>query len=174
MDPERRARIMQLLPQMARPPGVAEDEWEELLLIEAPSILGLALPGAEALDLSEPTFRTGSDEGDECRSASQTDSLAGYSPSPEASPVTRQGFNLHVPEEFCLEGPEPAHASEAIALRALRDRWIWEEDMLCLTESLPSSTRNFQVPLQGDAWSCSFLIWSLHSWGLGWSHEQLA
>ena len=28
---------------------------------------------------------------------------------------------------------------------------------MCLTESLPSSTRNFQVPSQGDAWSCSFL-----------------
>ena len=71
--------------------------------------------------------------------------------------MTRHGFNLHVPEEFCLDGPEPEQASEVLALRALRDRWIWEDDLMCLTESLPSSTRNFQVPSQGDAWSCSFL-----------------
>ena len=154
---QRRDRILQLLPPMARPPGVAEAEWEELLLLEAPLILGLALPGAEALELSEPTFRTESEEEDEYPGASQTDSLAGYSPSPAASPVSRQGFNLHVPEEFCLDGPVPAHASEAIAMRALSDRWIWEEDLLCLTEALPSSTRNFQIPTQGDAWSCSFL-----------------
>ena len=97
MDPARRARILQLLPRMERPPGVEADEWEELLLLEAPSILGLAIPGAEALDLSEPTFPSESVAEEECQTGSLTDSLAGYSPSPAASPVTRNGFNLHVP-----------------------------------------------------------------------------
>ena len=107
--------------------------------------------------MCEPTFPSEPDEAEECHTGSLGDSLDGYSPSPAASPVARHGFNLHVPEEFRLEGPDPEHASEVIALRALRDRWIWEDDLMCLTESLPSSTRNFQVSSQGDAWSCSFL-----------------
>ena len=156
MDPDRRARVMQLLPHMDRPPGVDEEEWAELLLLEAPSILGLALPGAETLDVSEPTFPSESSEHGETIEQGSADSLAGYSPSPAASPVVRRGFNLHISEELQLECPEPENASECLALRALRDRWLCEEDLMCLTEHLPSSTRNFQRSTQGDSWSCSF------------------
>ena len=52
---------------------------------------------------------------------------------------------------------EPEHPSEQIALRALRDRWLWGDDLLGLTAHLPSSTRNFHYPEQRDTWSCSFL-----------------
>ena len=148
MDPD--------LPHMDRPPGVGEDEWAELLWLEAPSILGLALPGAEMLDVSEPTFPSESSEHGESGELGSAGSLEGYSPSPTASPVVRRGFNLYVSEELHLERPEPENASEGLALRALRDRWLWEEDLLYLTEHLPSSTRNFQRSTQGDSWSCSF------------------
>ena len=62
-----------------------------------------------------------------------------------------------VPEGLLLEGAEPEHSSELIACRALRERWLWEDDLLGLTAHLPSSTRNFQHPAHGDTWSCSFL-----------------
>ena len=80
MHPAQRARILQLLPRMERPPGVEADEWEALLLLEAPSILGLAFPGSEELDQSEPTFPSESDEAAECHTEGSDDSLAGYSP----------------------------------------------------------------------------------------------
>ena len=76
-----------------------EAEWTELLLLEAPSLLGLALPGAEALDGSE-----GESEGPV--PASPTDSLAGYSPSPAGIPVARHGFNLMVPEGSVVDAAE--------------------------------------------------------------------
>ena len=56
MDSAQNARVLSLLPHMERPPDTPEAEWTELLLLEAPSLLGLALPGAEALDGSEPAF----------------------------------------------------------------------------------------------------------------------
>ena len=56
-----------------------------------------------------------------------------------------------------LDGVDPVHPSEALAASALREGWLWEEDFLQIAEHLPSSTRNFQQPIQGDAWSCSFI-----------------
>ena len=157
MDSDNRARIISLLPSMSRPPDITEEKWTELLILEAPSILGLALPGAELLDSSEPTFPSESSESEGQVALDSEDSLAGYSPSPSGLPITRRGFNLLVPEELQLDGAAPEHASEIIALNALEDRWLWEEDLLSLTEYLPSSTRNFQRSVQGDTWSCSFL-----------------
>ena len=45
-----REEILGLLQRIARPPDVLEEEWHELLLLEAPSILGLAMPGADVLE----------------------------------------------------------------------------------------------------------------------------
>ena len=84
-------------------------------------------------------------------------SVAGYSPSPAGMPLERKGFNLLLPDGIVLSCHDPENPSEVIALRALRDGWVWEEDLLCLTETLPSSTRDFQRPAHGDVWSCSFI-----------------
>ena len=103
------------------------------------------------------TFPSVSATFEESVAANSEDSLAGYSPSPAGSPITRRGFNLLVPEGMRLDGAEPEHNSEIIAVRALRDRWLWEEDLMSLTEFLPSSTRDFQQSVHGVRWSCSFL-----------------
>ena len=79
-----REQILRLLPHMERPPEATEEEWWELLLLEAPSILELALPGAEALAESEETFPSHiseENETDEMTKDALGDSLAGYSPS---------------------------------------------------------------------------------------------
>ena len=156
MDPQDRDRILSLLPPMARPSDVDETEWTQLLLLEAPSILGMAMPGSEALEGSEPSIACESSE-TEAMACGSDDGLAGYSPSPTGVPITRNGFNLLVPGELLLECREPTTECEILALRSLRERWLWEEDLLSITEHLPSSTRTFQCPSHGDVWSCSFL-----------------
>ena len=120
MDESTREVILSLLPHMARPPNVGEDEWQSLLLLEAPSMLGMAMPGAGAAEGSEPTFVQESIES-ELEVLSAEDSLAGYSPSPAAAPIMRHGFNLSVPGDLVLEGLECSHPSEQMALHALRD-----------------------------------------------------
>ena len=155
MDESTRALILSLLPNVARPPDVDEDEWQSLLLLEAPSMLGMAMPGAGDAEASAPTFQ-GTIESDS-EDLSLEDSLAGYSPSPVAAPIVRHGFNLSVPGDLVLEGLECSHPSEQMALHALRDGWLWEEDLMSLTAHLPTSSRDFQRPSEGDAWSCSFL-----------------
>ena len=52
MDPAQRARILQLLPRMERPPGVEAEEWEELLLIEAPGLSRIRSAGSVRANLS--------------------------------------------------------------------------------------------------------------------------
>ena len=52
------------------------NEWHELVLLEIPSIYGLAAPGAEVLDVSEPTFLTQESSESEAE-FDDDDSLAG-------------------------------------------------------------------------------------------------
>ena len=127
-------------------------------MLEAPSTLGLAAPGAAALDDSEPTFpSSGDDSAVESAYRTTEGSLEGYSPSPDRNPITRRGFNLLVPNGLHLEGMAPEHESERIALHALRESWLWEEDLLCLAEHGPSCTRMFQRSTSEHVGSCSFL-----------------
>ena len=89
MDPDQRALTLSLLPHMERPPDIGVEEWTELLILEAPSILGVTLPRAVALECSEPTFPSESGESEEPVPVSLSDSLAGYSPSPAGYPIER-------------------------------------------------------------------------------------
>ena len=63
-----------------------------------------------------------------------------------------------VPYGLILEGLSPEHESEHIALQALGNRWLWKEDLLVLTEYLPSCTRHFQHSNSEMNGSCSFLM----------------
>ena len=152
-----REQILDLLSHMERPPDVDVEEWQELLLLEAPSILGMAAPQAAALEASEPTFPSGDSFSEEASNERSADSLAGYSPSPDRSPITRRGFNLLVPNGLRLDALSAEHESEHIAMQALLNRWLWEEDLLALTLHLPSCTRHFQHSLEMNG-SCSFLM----------------
>ena len=152
-----REQILDLLSHMARPQDIGVEEWQELLLLEAPSILGMAAPKAAALEASEPTFPSSDSSSEEASHEASADSLAGYSPSPDRSPITRRGFNLLVPNGLHLEELSDAHESEHIAMHALLNRWLWEEDLLALTLHLPSCTRQFQHSLEMNG-SCSFLM----------------
>ena len=49
------------------------------------------------------------------------------------------------------------HESEQIAMEALLNRWLWEEDLLALALHLPSCARSFQRSMELNA-SCSFLM----------------
>ena len=91
-----REQILDMLSHVARPPDIRVEDWQELLILEAPSILGMAAPQTATLEDSEPTFPS-EDSLEENSSAGLVDSLAGYSPSPDRSPITRRGFNLLVP-----------------------------------------------------------------------------
>ena len=131
--------------------NMTEQEWLELLELEAPSILGVCHPAASVLDVSEPSFCWESSESDSCEMdlspvASQADdSLRGYSPSPLRSPVDDIGFNLEVNLEAI---PEPApHPSEAenFAVGMLRQQWAAESSLLRLMELLPTTMRSFQA-----------------------------
>ena len=152
-----REQILDLLSHMERPPDVEVEEWQELLLLEAPSILGMAAPQADALGDSEPTFPSGYGFSEEASRERSEDSLEGYSPSPDRSPITRRGFNLLIPNGLQLESMSAEHESEYIAKQALHDRWLWEEDLLALTLHLPSCARHFQNSLEVNG-SCSFLM----------------
>ena len=76
-----REQILGMLSHMDRPPDVCVEEWQELLVLEAPSILGMAAPQAAALEVSEPTFPSGGSISEEEALAMSDDSLEGYSPS---------------------------------------------------------------------------------------------
>ena len=143
-----REEILGLLQHIARPPDVLEEEWQELLLLEAPSILGLAMPGAEVLEEEARSIDGTSSFSVGMGSHIAPTSMEGYSPSSAGMPLERKGFNLLLPDGIVLDCHDPEHPSEAIALQALRDGWLWEEDLLCLTETLPAN---------GDVWSCSFI-----------------
>ena len=151
-----REQILDLLSHMERPPDVEVEERQELLPLEAPSILGMAAPQTDALGDSEPTC-PGYDFSEEASHERSEDSLEGYSPSPDRSPITRRGFNLLIPNGLQLESMSAEHESEHIAKQALHDRWLWEEDLLALTLHLPSCTRHFHHSLEMNG-SCSFLM----------------
>ena len=112
--------------------------------------------GAANLADSEPTFPSTESHVEDSGEVS-LNSLAGYSPSPDRSPITRRGFNLLVPDGLSAEGMHCSYESEQIAKQALLDRWLWEEDLMALALHLPSCTRSFQRSLEFDT-SCSFLM----------------
>ena len=90
-------------------------EWLELVQLELPSILGVAAPGAEVLDVSEPTFWTQEDTEEESDFTNDT-SMGLYSPSPRRSVVDETpGFNLQPPSGFAQLQDEPSHAGEQLA-----------------------------------------------------------
>ena len=119
-------------------------EWLELVQLELPSILGLAAPGADVLDISEPTFWTQEDTEEESDFASDT-SMGLYSPSPCRSVLDgTPGFNLLPPSGFAQLQDEPSHAGEQLAKLALQQGWVGYTEMLRLAELLPSSLCDFQ------------------------------
>ena len=129
---------------------MTEQEWLELLELEAPSILGVCAPDPDVLDISEPSFIWESSESesvehdvsmDECLDAG---SLAGYSPSPCRSPGPEPGFNLAVALQAIPELSEGHSEAEAFSVDLLKRKWATEADFLRLTELLPLSTRPFQ------------------------------
>ena len=148
------------LPAPPAPPNVDYEEWLSLALLEAPSIYGMAAPGAAVLERSEPTFP--SPETSESESVAEyDDSLSGYSPSPRRSPCRSSsedyGFNIQSPAQIDLSALDPAHPSERMALSALRNGWTTGEEILRLTEHLLSSLRDFQAHAgENDRRSCLF------------------
>ena len=129
---------------------MTEQEWLELLELEAPSILGVCHPAASVLDVSEPSFCWESSESESCVMelspvASQADvSLCGYSPSPTRSPVDDIGFNLAVNLEAVPEQLSHLCEAENLAVAMLRQQWAAEASLLRLTELLPMTMRSFQ------------------------------
>ena len=145
------------LPVPPAPPHVDYEEWLSLVLLEAPSIYGVAAPGTEVLERSEPTFP--SPETSESESVAEyDDTLAGYSPSsPCRSSSEDFGFNIQPPAQLDLSASEPAHPGERMALSALRNGWTTGEEILRLTEHLPSSLRDFQAHAgENGSRSCLF------------------
>ena len=122
---------------------MTEQEWLELLELEAPSILGVCHPAASVLDVSEPSFCWESSESESCEMelspvASQADvSLCGYSPSPTRSPVDDIGFNLEVNLEAVPEQLSHLCEAENLAVAMLRQQMAAEAGLLRLMELLP-------------------------------------
>ena len=131
--------------------GVTEQEWLELLELEAPSILGICHPAAAVLDVSEPSFCWDSSESESCESdsaptasiANDSDSLGGYSPSPLRMPVSEAGVNLDVNLEAFPEPLPQLSEAENLAV-VLLQQWATESSFLCLMELLPTTMRAFQ------------------------------
>ena len=129
---------------------MTEQEWLELLELEAPSILGVCAPGAEVLDISEPSFILESSESESVEhdismeEPLDADSLAGYSPSPSRSPCLEPGFNLAVNVHAIPELSEGHSEAETFSVDLLKRQWATEADFLRLTELLPLSMRPFQ------------------------------
>ena len=131
--------------------SMTEQEWVELLLLEAPSILGVCHPAAAALDVSEPSFCWESSESeasasDVCMDASPLgDSLRGYSPSPCRVNSEAEGFNLAVNSAAIPESLPHFSEAENFAVDLLKKGWATEANLLRLMEMLPVSLRPFQV-----------------------------
>ena len=130
---------------------MTEQEWAELLLLEAPSILGVCHPAAAALDVSEPSFCWESSESeasasDVCMDASPLgDSLRGYSPSPCRVNSEAEGFNLAVNLAAIPESLPRFSEAENFAVDLLKKGWATEANLLRLMEMLPVSFRPCQV-----------------------------
>ena len=105
---------------------MTEQEWLELLELEAPSILGICAPGAEILDASEPSFSWESSESESVahdvsmEESLDADSLAGYSPLPCRSPCQEPGFNLSVNAQAIPAPNEGYREAENFAVGILR------------------------------------------------------
>ena len=135
------------------------DEWSELIALEAPSIWGLAVPQADILDVSEPTFFTWeSSETESLVSDHCVDSLRGYSPSPDRIPqcAVPPGFNLDL-RGVSMDFEEVSTPCEAMAFAALRNGWISEPELMQLVLLLPTSTRAFQHSGHADINKCLFI-----------------
>ena len=131
---------------------MTEQEWLELLELEAPSRLGICHPAAAVLDVSEPSFCWESSESESreldptptASLANASDSLRGYSPSPLRTPVNEAGINLDVNLEAIPELLPQLSEAENLAVMLLRQQWATESSFLRLMELLPTTMRAFQ------------------------------
>ena len=122
------------------------EEWSELIALEAPSIWGLAVPQADVLDVSEPTFLSWeSTETESLVSDPCEDSLRGYSPSPNRLMQCAEppGFNLDL-QGMSIAFEDDSIPCEGLALAALSKGWISEPEIMQLVLLLPTCTRSFQ------------------------------
>ena len=113
--------------------SMTEQEWLELLELEAPFILGVCHPAASVLDVSEPSF---------CWESSESESCA---PSPFRAPVEDIGFNLAVSLAAIPEPTPQFSEAENFAVEMLRQQWATESSLLRLMELLSVTMRPFQA-----------------------------
>ena len=129
-----RARLqdLQLLREMMPcPPNCAQDEWDELLLLEAPSVLGLASSAAEVLD-SEVDTPAGSDS-----SASLT--TLPYSPTSDSSRCSC--INIDMSDLPPVHSATPQSPAERKARLLLESGSVTGQEITDLLDLLPHSGR---------------------------------
>ena len=133
-----RARLqdLQLLREMMPcPPHCAQDEWDELLLLEAPSVLGLASSAAGVLD-SEVDTPAGSDS-----SASPTSTLTTLPYSPTSDSSRCSCINIDMSDLPRVHSATPQSPAERRARLLLESGSVTGQAITDLLDLLPHSGR---------------------------------